>query len=98
MRVVYNDGEKEQLKDIYEKYTSLKLFDDDNPDKLYSITFKVTNPSLAQFIFTSLLYDRSEDFDLGINVTEINFNRIQDKDEIRQKIHQMIDNILDGEQ
>lgn len=93
MKIVYEDGEKERIKEFYDQL-SLKLFDEQNPDKIYSISFKVTNPSLAQQIFVSLLHDKLEDFDLGIDVTAIHFKRIQDQDEIKEKLHKMIDEIL----
>lgn len=94
MKIVYNEGEKDRIQEVYEKYIDLKLFDDQDPDKIYSISFKVTNPSLAQCILTDLLYDKLEDFDLGIDVTAIHFNQIKDKSEIKEKLHQMIDEIV----
>jgi uncharacterized protein YfeS len=96
MKIVYEDNEKEKIEDVHNR-SKLKLFDEANPDRLYSITFKVTNPGLAQHILTGLLYDQLEEMDLGIEVREINFNRIQNKDEMKEKMHKMIDDILDGE-
>ena len=95
MKIVYDTNEKEVITKAYDQLC-LKLFDDPDPDKLYSITFKVTNPSLAQYILTGLLYDQLKEMDLGIDVREINFNRIQSKNEVKEKLHKMIDDILDG--
>ena len=97
MKIVYEDNEKENIEASYNEHVKFKLFDDSNPDKLYSITFKVTNPSIAQYILVGLLHDKLEDMDLGIQVHEINFKRIQNKDEMKEKMHKMIDDILDSE-
>lgn len=91
MKIVFNDGEKERLEDNYDKLP-LKLFE--NPDLKYGISFKVTNPAIAQYILTSLLHDRLEDFDLGIEITAIHFDQIQDRDDVKEKLHKMIDEII----
>ena len=91
MKLVYNDGEKERLEETYEKLR-LQIFTD--PDKTYGISFKVKNPAIAQYIFTSLLHDKLNDVDLGIEITAIHFNQIQDKSEIKEKLHQMINDII----
>lgn len=92
MKIVFNDGEKERLESVYDQLR-LQLFEE-NSDKIYGISFKVTNPALAQYILTSLLHDRLEDFDLGINVTAIHFDQIQDRDDVKEKLHKMIDEII----
>lgn len=97
MRIVYDENEKETIKAIYENYQRISLFDDNEPDRLYGLTFKVTNPSLAQYILINLLHDKLEELDLGIDVRSINFNIIQITDDIREKMHKMIDKIIDGE-
>ena len=97
MKIVYEENEKENIEEVYNERVNFKIFDDPNPDKLYSITFKVTNPSLAQYILVGLLHDKLEDMDLGIQVQEINFKRIQNKDKMKEKMHKMIDDILDSE-
>lgn len=92
MKVVFDDGEKERLESAYDQLR-LQLFEE-NSDKIYGISFKVTNPALAQYILTSLLHDRLEDFDLGISVTAIHLDQIQDKSELKEKLHEMINNII----
>ena len=97
MKLVYNDGEKERIESRYKEYKDHNMctvFDDENPDTEYAISFKVTNPAIAQYILMSLLHNKLEDVDLGINVTGIHFNIIQNKDEIKEKLHQLIDEVL----
>ena len=94
MKIVFNEGEKRNLQEAYDNYLTPKLFDSQDPDTIYSISFKVTNPSLAQYILVSLLHNKLEEFDLGIDVTTIHFNQIKDRDEIKEKLHKMIDEII----
>ena len=54
MKIVYDDSEKERLEECYNTLVDFKLFDD--KDKIYGLSFKVTNPALAQYILTSLLH------------------------------------------
>lgn len=94
MKIVYDDNEKEKLEELYE-ILPVKLFDD--PNRLYGITFKVTNPSLAQYILISLMNNKLEELDLGIDVYNINFNMTHDKRYLKEKLHMMIDEIIDSE-
>lgn len=94
MKVVYDEGEKERIQEVYEKYVNMKLFDNQDQDRVYGISFKVTNPSLAQCILTNLMCNKLEDFDLGIDVTAIHFDCIHDKSEVKEKLHQIIDEII----
>ena len=91
MKIVYNEGEKEKLESMYDKLP-IQIFND--LDRIYSINFKVKNPAIAQYVLTSLLYDRLGDFDFGIEVTSINFDQIQDRDDIKARLHKMIDEIV----
>jgi hypothetical protein len=95
MKIVYEDGEKEKIEDFYNK-SKLNIFDNPDPDKVYGLSFKVTDKALAEYILCGLLYDHltSENFDLGIKVTAIHFNHIEDKCEIKEKLHKMIDEIM----
>lgn len=94
MKVIYNDGEKERLKKAYDEMTDFRFFGDDNPDTIYSLSFKVTKPEIAQYVLLGLLHNRLEDFDLGIDVNTIHFNRVQDASDIRAQLHQFIDEIV----
>ena len=98
MKVFYEPGE---ITSIEKSVEILKdngcecLFEENNPDKLYGLTFKVTNPALAQYILVGLLNDHLEDFDLGINIRSIEFGPVEtDKAEIREKLHRAIEEIL----
>ena len=70
------------------------LFDENNPEKEYSINFKVTNPVIAQYILISLLNKKLDGVDLGIDVTSINLAPFSDKHDIKMRLHQMIDEII----
>ena len=95
MKVIYDDVEKERLQEVYKHDTFFKLFAESDPDRIYGISFKVTNPSLAQYILVSLMHNQLEEFDLGIDITAIHFSQLQDKSEIKEKLHKMIDEIID---
>ena len=64
MKIVYGDKERDTLKHIYDEFSNTNLFDDSDPDRVYSLNFKVTDPSVAQYILRGLLFDRLEDFDM----------------------------------
>lgn len=98
MKVVYEPGE---ITSIEKSVEILKdngrecLFEKNNPDRLYGLTFKVTNPALAQYILVGLLNDRLEDFELGIEILSIEFGPVgTDKAAIREKLHRAIEEIL----
>ena len=98
MKVLYEPGE---ITSIEKSVELLKdngcgcLFEENNPDRLYGLTFKVTNPALAQYILVGLLNDCLEDFDLGINIQSIEFGPVgTDKAEIREKFHRAVEEIL----
>lgn len=97
MKVVYENGEKDRLKRGYElkkEYDSVRLFDEDNPERIYGLTFKVTKPEIAEYILLSLSNDRLEDFDIGINVQSIEFDVLPKRSEIKDKLLEVIDNVL----
>ena len=98
MKVLYEPGE---ITSIEKSVEILKdngcgcLFEENNPDKLYGLTFKVTNPALAQYILVGLLNDHLEDFDLGIDIRSIEFGPVgTDKTEGREKLHRGVDEIV----
>ena len=98
MKVVYEPGE---IASIEKSVEILKdngrecLFEENNPDRLYGLTFKVKNPALAQCILVGLLNDRLEDFELGIDIQSIEFGPVgTDKAAIREKLHRAIEEIL----
>lgn len=97
MKIVYEDGELERLEESYKFLKDKRrplLFENVDPDKTYSLNFKVTNPVLAEFYLLSILNNRLEDFDLGIDVTAINFDALTNKEEIKHKLHESIDTII----
>ena len=98
MKVLYEPGE---IASIEKSVEILKdngrecLFEENNPDRLYGLTFKVTNPALAQCILVGLLNDHLEDFELGIKILSIEFGPVgTDKAAIREKLHRAIEEIL----
>ena len=98
MKVLYESGE---ITSIEKSIEILKdnghecLFEENNPDRLYSLTFKVTNPALAQYILVGLLNNYLEDFELGIDIQSIEFGPVgTDKAEIREKLHRAVEEIL----
>lgn len=98
MKIVYEPGEIERIESchsecIKEGYSS--LFQEADPDELYGITFKVTNPALASYILGGLLNDRLNDFEMGIDIQSINYNiNSINSDNLREKLHKMIDEIV----
>ena len=101
MKVLYEPGEITSIEksvEILKDNGSGCLFEENNPDKLYDLTFKVTNPALAQYILVGLLNDHLEDFELGIEIRSIEFGPVGadkvDKTEVREKLHRAVDEIL----
>lgn len=92
MKLVYEPGEKERIREIYEHNTNFRLFS--GGDKKYSLSFEVTDPALAQYMLPALLNDRMPDIDLGINITSINFGQLHDAETIKSQLHQAIDEIF----
>ena len=76
------------------------FFNDKDPDRVYSLQFKVTDPAIAEFILFSLLYDKdsTKDIDLGIDICEISLeSKLTNKEDVRQRLHQVIDEVLNNE-
>lgn len=99
MKIVYEEGEIESLekirKELIDKGRAVLFPVDVDPDRVYSLSFKVTKPGLAEYLLISALNNRLEDFDLGIDIVSINFGDIPNKEEVRQKLHRAIDEIID---
>ena len=98
MKVRYEPGE---IASIEKSVEILKdngrecLFEENNPDRLYGLTFKVTNPALAQCILVGLLNNHLDNFELGIDIQSIEFGPVgTDKAAIREKLHRAIEEIL----
>lgn len=97
MKIVYEDGELERLEETYKFLKDKKrtlLFENADPDRTYSLNFKVTNPALAEFYLLSILNNKIEDFDLGIDITSINFDALTNKEEVKRKLHESIEVII----
>ena len=98
MKVLYEPGEITSIEksvEVLKEHGQGCLFEEGNPDRLYGLTFKVTNPALAQYILVGLLNDHLEDFDLGIDIQSIEFGPVgTDKTEIREKLHRAVEEIL----
>ena len=99
MKLVYKPGETERIKEAHkqciEKGYYGGLFDSQNPDRLYGLTFKVTNPALAEFILVGLLNNRLENFDLGIDVQSIELDATaMSRSALKEKLLRAIDEIL----
>ena len=97
MKVVYEEGEIESLERVQKELKEMGraiLFDGSDPDRVYSLNFKITNPGLAEYILVSLLNNKLEDFELGIKITSINLGPVPNKEDIRHKLYEAIDTIL----
>lgn len=94
MKVLYDDNEKQILRAIYDQHPNAHLFDDSDLERVYSINFKVTDPGVAQYILRGMLFDKLEDFDMGIKIMSINFAPYVGNYELKQKLHDAIDDIL----
>lgn len=97
MKIVYEDGELERIEEIYKLSKDKRrvlLFGNTDPDRTYSLNFKVTNPALAEFYLLSILNNRLENFDLGIDVTAINFDALTNREEVKRKLHESIEVII----
>lgn len=90
MKLIYEEGEKERIEKSYEDFDHYMFKEGD----VCGINFKVTNPAIASYILGGLLNDRIKDFDIGIDVTQINFRVFESVDKLRDKLHYMIDEIL----
>ena len=97
MKVVYEEGERDRLETTYDairEHGMGGLFGKHNPEAVYGLTFKVTNPAIAECILMSLLNDRLEDFDIGINIQSIDFDVLPKRSEIKDRLHEAIEKVL----
>ena len=98
MKVLYEPGEInsiEKATEVLKEHGQGCLFEEGNPDRLYGLTFKVTNPALAQYILVGLLNDHLDNFELGIDIQSIEFGPVgTDKAAIREKLHMAVEEIL----
>ena len=92
MKLVYDEKQKKTVEELYKTEDRFRLFSGD-PEKEYSINFKVTNPAWAQFVITLLLNDKLPEVDLGINITSINFEKYTSREDIKSELHRMIDGL-----
>lgn len=90
MKLIYEEGEKKRIEKTYEDFEHYMFEEGD----VCGINFKVTNPAIASYILGGLLHNKLEDFDIGIDVTQINFKVFESVDKLRDKLHYMIDEIL----
>ena len=101
MKVIYEGGEIERLEKAHSELKNMGralLFDEDkgrDPNRVYNLSFKVTNPGLAEYLLISLLNNKLSDFELGIDIVSLNFNAVQDKNELKRKLHEAIENLID---
>lgn len=101
MKLVYEPNEIERIENnrkqcIEAGYYS--LFNSPNPDHLYGLTFKVTNPALAEYILVGLLSDKLENFELGIDIQSIEFDTTRmNRSDLKERLFRAIDEIFKGE-
>ena len=99
MKVLYEPGEITSIEksvEILKEHGQGCLFEEGNPDRLYGLTFKVTNPALAQYILVGLLNAHLDDFELGIDIRSIEFGPVgTDKNTIREKLHMAVEEIFE---
>ena len=98
MKILYEPGEIDSIEkstEVLKEHGQGCLFEEGNPDRLYGLTFKVTNPALAQYILVGLMNNHLEDFELGIDIQSIEFGPVgTDKAAIREKLHKAVEEIL----
>ncbi len=97
MKVVYEEGERDRLKagyDAIREHGMCGLFKENDHETTYGLTFKVTKPEIAEYILFSLLHNKLSDFDIGIDVQSIEFDILPKKDELKNKLHEAIENIV----
>ena len=100
MKLVFEENEKENIRMAEESLRRIKgsgrsLFGDD-PDREYSINFKVTDPCIAEYIIGAMLVNSADDIsgEIGINVTSINLKPYTNKEDIKSQLHDAIESIV----
>ena len=99
MKVVYEPNEIERIEKFHKQCIENGyyggLFNSQDPDRLYGLTFKVINPALAECILVGLLNNRLENFELGIDVQSIEFDTIaMNRSVLKEKLLRSIDEIF----
>lgn len=100
MKVVYEPNEIESIEKAHKQciengYYYGGLFNSQDPDRLYGLTFKVTNPALAECILVRLLNNRLENFELGIDLQSIELDITgMNRSVLKEKLLRAIDEIL----
>lgn len=99
MKVVYEPNEIERIEKAHKQCIENGyyggLFNSQDPDRLYGLTFKVTNPALAECILVGLLNNRLENFELGIDVQSIELDTTtMNRSALKEKLLRAIDEIL----
>lgn len=95
MKLIFEPGEKESLRKIYEEHPDFGVFDRSDPNREYGIKFTVNDPAIASYILVGLLNNRIKDeIDIGIDVKEINMNPIPSVCDLKSKLHAMIEEIV----
>lgn len=91
MKLVFEEGEKERIEQLYEEIRGNAAIVSDDPDRLYALSFKVTNPAIANRILTGILFGGLSDVDLGIKAEAIHYSFISNIDEVKTKLIAAID-------
>ena len=97
MKIVYEEGELERLKEAHTKLQEkgrFMMFDHPDPDHIYGLTFKVTEPYLAEYLLIGLLHHRIEDFNLGVDIQSIDFSPFTRSNDVKEQLHEAIDKII----
>lgn len=98
MKLVYEPNEIERIENNRKQCIEAgycRLFNSPNPDHLYGLTFKVTNPALAEYILVGLLNDMLENFELGIDVQSIEFDTTRmNRSDLKERLFRAIDEIF----
>lgn len=98
MKLVYEEGEKENLQKIHKELIEsgrAMLFDDSDIGRTFSVNFTLTDSALASYILVAMLNNKL-DIDMGINITSINLNPAVDKTKIKEKLYKLIDEEIFG--
>lgn len=96
MKIVYDENEKKRIQDIHKEMNGV-IFSPETPkEKIYAVTFTVTDPALAEYYLLGMLRNKldPDKFDIGINVRSIEFNPLVDKSTIKSRFIDLINEIL----
>lgn len=98
MKLVYEDGEKERIKEMIKTKEEAglgTLFGLHDSEKVYGLTFKVTDPAIAEYILLGQLYNKLEDLDLRIDVISVDFVDVAtQKDRMKDRLYAAIEDII----